>query len=151
MYFRTRRASALLRSARNDRSYAGCDVLTFTHDQMARIERSFFYSRIKRFMIERCQRDDFKSWWCGLDRSAALWDPLWARAEHHTEHDLALAMVLLAVAEHSGLLLGEPLRVLQSIGDNEVRVKNFLAARGYFEFTAFDRDERRNSRVDASQ
>ena len=115
-------------------------MMVLTGQQMLVIERSATCSSVLRFVEACCHRDDFKRWVGDRPRVDALWWPLWPACRQHSEHDLALAMVMvmLAAAAHEGIQLGEALPVLRDIGANEVRLKIWLVERGYFDYTAFD-------------
>ena len=118
-------------------------MIQLTAQQMFKIERASVCSRVLRFIDRTCHRDDFKAWVHDRPRIEALWWPLWPACGEHSEHDQALAMVMLAVAAHEGIELGEALPVLQNVAANEVRLKNWLVERGYFDFTVFDTDTER--------
>lgn len=90
-------------------------------------------------------RDDLKHWAKDRTRLDALWHPLWPQCRAHSEHDLALAMVMLAVAAHEAVDVGDAAQVLQYVPKHEVPLKKALADRGYFHFTAFDSDEEKDS------
>jgi hypothetical protein len=115
-------------------------ALSFTADQWLAMERNTFCARVQRFIGLACHRDDFKAWARKAPHVEALWWPLWPHCRQHSAHDLALAMVTLAAAAHQGIDLGGSLPVLQQVATNEVRLKNWLVERGYFNFTAFDSD-----------
>ena len=56
-----------------------------------------------------------------------------------SEHDLALAMVVMAASSYAKIpLQGDALAVLRGVAGAEVRIKSWLASGGYFDFTAFD-------------
>ena len=114
-------------------------MLKFTAAQFADSTRRYFYARVETFIRERTHREDFRAWAADSTALQRLWDGLWPAHARHSEHDVAVAMVLLAACRHAGVdLAGEPLEVLESTSAGEVRIKQWLADQGYFDFTAFD-------------
>ena len=118
-------------------------MFCFDAEKMMLFERVTTCSRVLRFVEASCLRQDFKIWTRDRPRVDALWLPLWPQCKAHSEHDMILSMVMLAVAAHEGVDVGDASAVLQYVGQNEVPLKSALAARGYFNFTAFDCDEER--------
>lgn len=115
-------------------------MLRFKSAQIHRLEQGVFFERVRSFVNQRGLRPDFVRWLRNQRPFPATWLELWRDPCRlgKSEHDVALALVTLAVCQHASLACGTPTQLLLGLADNEMRVKVFLSDRGYFDFTAFD-------------
>lgn len=108
-----------------------------SQQQLALIERLYFYGRLTRFIARYCRNRALRDWASDPSRVHALWDPLWPEVRDRSEHDCALLLVFRAVCMCESVPIA-PGALPASIEDHEVRIKKFIADRGYFRFSDFD-------------
>ncbi len=113
-------------------------MLTISAEQMDLLTRNHFFSNVRRFIFANCRNDKLLAKLADPANLAALWTPYWERASKLSEHDCALFLVLLAVCECEGVAVPEVEALVDQVSASEVRIKQFIADRGYFRFSDFD-------------
>ena len=68
----------------------------------------------------------------------ALWDPVWPQAKELSEHDCAVLLVFLAVCACEAVAIDAAALLAATVAKHEVKIKKFIAERGYFRFSDFE-------------
>jgi hypothetical protein len=102
------------------------------------LTRNLFFRNVRRFISANCRNDKLLAKLADPDNMTALWSPYWERASKLSEHDCALFLVLLSICECEAVAVPEVEALVDQVSDGEVRIKQFIADRGYFRFSDFD-------------
>lgn len=113
-------------------------MLKISAEQMNALTRSMFFAKVCGFISNNCRNEKLCVKLPEQEKLFAFWTPHWERASKLSEHDCALLLVLLSVCECEGVAVPEVEALADQIGDGEVKIKQFLADRGYFRFSDFD-------------
>lgn len=113
-------------------------MLKISAEQMDLLTRNLFFAKIERFIYANCRNEKLLSKLADEKALFAFWAPHWARASKLSEHDSALLLVLLAVCDCEGVQMVDAVALADQIGEREVKIKKFIADRGYFRFSDFD-------------
>ncbi len=109
-----------------------------TPEKLARITQLRFYDRLDQFIRTLCLKQGLLDWLARNDAARPIWDPVWPSVRSLSEHDCALALVLLAVCACEGVSLPPADRLIAQLPHQEVDIKRFLIERGYFHFSDFE-------------
>lgn len=123
-------------------------MLKISAELMNAITRNMFFSNVHGFISENCRNEKLLANLAEPEKLYAFWSPHWARASKLSEHDCALLLVLLAVCECEGVDVVEAAKLADQIGEREVKIKQFIADRGYFGFSDFDYPSGRDDGAD---
>jgi hypothetical protein len=113
-------------------------MIRISKEQMARLDRMYFFDRLRRFAAARCRNPRLMAWLSGQAPEPATWSAAWPRVRSLNEHDCALALVFLAVCECEGVATGPMEALIERLGQHEVGIKQFLSERSYFHFSDFE-------------
>ncbi|MDD5295821.1 MAG: hypothetical protein PHU46_02810 [Rhodocyclaceae bacterium] len=113
-------------------------MIRISKEQMDRLDESYFYGRLRRFVTSRCRNPQFIHWLGAQAPEYAGWAAAWPAVRGLSEHDCALVLVFLAVCEHQGVAAGPVRALIGHLAQHEVGIKRFLSERGYFRFSDFE-------------
>lgn len=113
-------------------------MLRISAELMARMTQGMFFNRLISFIYSNCRNEKLRLMADTRSDLLAIWEPAWGKASELSEHDCALFLMMLAVCACEGIAPGSVDGMVSQIGQNEVRIKNFIAERGYFRFSDFD-------------
>jgi hypothetical protein len=107
---------------------------------MSVITRNDFFSNVRRFIFANCRNDKLLAKLADPANLATLWTPYWERTSKLNEHGCALFLVLLSICEWEGVAVAVPEfeALVDQVRNGEVRIKQFIADRGYFRCSDFD-------------
>ena len=113
-------------------------MLTISADQMDRIAKQAFYSRLARFVAARGLSSALREAAANTSRTYALWDEYWAVASALSEHDAALRLVFVLAWSLDRSDVAKALDLLQQNEISELLMKRALSERGHMRFSDFD-------------
>lgn len=113
-------------------------MLKISAETMNAMTRNMFFAKIGRFIRANCRNEKLLAKLADEDALFAFWSPHWAHASKLSEHDSALLLVVLAVCDCEGVDMVDGAALADQIGEREVKIKQFIADRGYFRFSDFD-------------
>lgn len=113
-------------------------MLKISAEQMSTLTRNMFFAKVRGFIFANCRNDKLRAKLADEKALFAFWFPHWERVSKLSEHDCALLLVLLSVCECEGVAVTAVEALADQIGDREVKIKQFIADRGYFRFSDFD-------------
>lgn len=113
-------------------------MLTISAAQMKLLARNHFFRKVRGFISANCRNDKLVAKLADADDLTHLWTPHWERASMLSEHDCALFLVLLSICECEGVAVPEVEALVDQVRNGEVRIKQYIADRGYFRFSDFD-------------
>jgi hypothetical protein len=113
-------------------------MLKISAAQMNILTRNHFFRKVMSFISANCRNDRLLAKVADSEKMTAFWTPHWERASKLSEHDCALFLVLLSICECEDVAVPDVDALVDQVRDGEVRIKQFIADRGYLRFSDFD-------------